>query len=103
MLEFNITVLDSKYIRPGDMELVLPIRFRQEQNNERINLSQFIPVNNFFGHFFETITVSRKEDLETFVCPLSSGAMASYMRKILKDMSKEQVKFLEKDLLFDAL
>ena len=39
VLKFNITVLDSKYIRLGDMELVLPIRFRQKHNNERINLS----------------------------------------------------------------
>ena len=102
VLEFNITVLDTKYIRPGDMELVLPIRFRQEQNDERINLSRFIPVNNFFGHFLETVTVSREEDLETFVHPLPSGSVASYMRKILKDMSKKQLKYLEIDLLFDA-
>ena len=33
VLEFNITVPDTKYIRLGDMELVLPIRLRQEQNN----------------------------------------------------------------------
>ena len=58
VLKFNITVPDSKYTRPGDMELELPIRFRQEHNNERINLLQFIPVNNFFGHFLKTITVS---------------------------------------------
>ena len=37
-----------------------------------------------------------------FCSPLPSGSMASYIRKILKDMSKEQPKFLEKDLLFDA-
>ena len=61
VLEFKITVLDTKYIRPGDMELVLPIRSRQEQNDERINLSQFIPVTNFFGHFLETKMVSRKK------------------------------------------
>ena len=60
VLEFNITVPDSKYIRPGDMELVLPIRFRQEHNNERINLPQFITVNNFFGHFLQTISVTKR-------------------------------------------
>ena len=102
VLEFKITVPDTKYIRPGDMELVLPIRFRQEQNDERINLSQFILVNKFFGDFLETVTVSRKEDLETFVHPLLLGSIASYMRRILKDMSKEQLKFLERDILFDA-
>ena len=58
VLEFNIAVPDTKYIRPGDLKLVLPIRFRQEQNDERINLSQSIPVNNFFGHFLETVTMS---------------------------------------------
>ena len=80
VLEFNITVQDTKYIRSEDMELVLPIRFRQKQNDERISLSQFIPVNNFFGHFLETVTVSQKEDLENFVHPLPSGFMASYTR-----------------------
>ena len=100
VLEFNITVPDTKYIRSGDMELVLPIRFRQEQSDER-NRSQFIPVNNFFGHFLETVTVTRKEDVKTFVHLLPLGSVASYIRKILKDMLKE-LKFLEKDLLFDA-
>ena len=46
--------------------------------------------------------MSQKENLETFVHPLPSRAIASYMRNILKDISKEQLKFLEKHLLFDA-
>ena len=33
VVEFNITVPNSKHIRPGDMELVIPIIFRQEHNN----------------------------------------------------------------------
>ena len=80
VLEFNITVQDIKYIRSEDVELVLPIRFRQKQNDERIILSQFIPIINFFGHFVETVTVSQREDLETFVHLLPSGSMASYTR-----------------------
>ena len=67
-----------------------------------VKLLQFILVNNFFGHFLETITVLQNGDLETFVTPLPSGTIASYIRTILKDMSKEQLKFLEKDLLFNA-
>ena len=46
--------------------------------------------------------MSRKEYLKTFVHPLPSGAVASYMRNTLKDIPKEQLKFLEKDLLFDT-
>ena len=86
MLQFNITVSDSKYIRLEDMDLVLPIRFRKEHNNERITLLQFILVSNFFGHFLERITVSQNGDLETFVNLLPSGTIASYTRKILKNM-----------------
>ena len=98
-LECNIVVPSGRFIRPADMELVLPIRVRQEQNGERIHLGQFIPVNSFLGHFLEIITISRKDDLKQIVMPKPSGSIATYMRRILEDMSDDQLKFIERHFI----
>ena len=98
ILEFNIVAPSGRFIRPADMELVLPICFRQEQNGERIHLGQCIPVNNFFWHFLETIIISRKDDLKQIGMPKPSGSIATYMRGMLEDMPDDQLKFIEKDI-----
>ena len=46
ILEFVIEVPRGSFIKPADMELVLPVRFRDEAGN-RIRLDRWIFVNNF--------------------------------------------------------
>ena len=58
-LEFVISVLRCHYVKPSDFELVLPVRF-QDEDNDRINLGQWIQVNNSWGRFLEAITIVRK-------------------------------------------
>ena len=62
ILEFNIEVPRGHYVRPADFELVLPVRFRDEDGN-RINLGEWIPANNFWGRFLEGLKIERKETL----------------------------------------
>ena len=100
VLEFNILVTRGQYIRTADFELVLPVRF-QVPNGEKINLAESLPVKNFFGHLSETITVLKKDELETIVHPRPSGSVASYTRSIMEDMSSKQLSVIERDMLFD--
>ena len=58
-------------------------------------------VNNFFGHYLETITISRKDDLKTIVHPRPSGSIAIYLRSMMEDMSADQLRIRERDVLFD--
>ena len=53
ILEFNIIVAQGQCTRPTNWELVLPVRFRTE-DNYLIDLGCFIPVNNFFGHYLQS-------------------------------------------------
>ena len=86
VLECNVIVPTGQYVRPADWEMVLPIIFETGDGN-KINLGRWLPVNNFFGHYLETITMSRKDDLKTIVHPRPSGSIAFYMWSIMWDMS----------------
>ena len=99
VLEFNVIVPMGQYVRPADWELVLPVRFETGDGN-KIHLGRWLPVNNFFGHYLETITISRKDDLKTIVHPRLSGSIAVYMRSLMEDMSADQLKIIERDVLF---
>ena len=100
MLEFNVIVSTEQYVRPADWELVLPVRFETGDGN-KIQLGWWLPVNNFFGHYLETITISRKNDLKMVVHPRPSGSIAVYMCSIMEDMSADELKIIERDVLFD--
>ena len=82
-----------------DFELVLPVRFRDEGGN-RINLGEWIPVNNFWGRFLEGLKIERKQDLKSIVLPRPSGSLASHARSIMQHMTDEQLKVIEREMLF---
>ena len=84
---------------PRDFELVLPVRFRDEDGN-RINLGEWIPANNFWGRFLEGLKIERKQDLKSIVLPRPSGSLASHARSIMQHMTDEQLKVIEREMLF---
>ena len=88
------------WIRPADWELVLPVRFRTE-DNVPIDLGRYIPVNNFFGHYLETLTISRKDDVKPIVWPRPSGSIATYTRSIMEYVTPDQLAVIENDVLFN--
>ena len=49
VLEFNLVIPNGNYAVPSDFELILPVRFKDE-NGGRLNLSRWLTANNFFGH-----------------------------------------------------
>ena len=100
VLEFNIIVPQGQFFRPADWELVLPVRFRTE-DNVPIDLGRYIPVNNLFGHYLETLTISRKDNMKPIVRPRPSGSIATYMRSIMEDMTPDQLAVIENGVLFD--
>ena len=56
VLEFNLVIPNGNYTVPSDFELILPVRFKDE-NGGRLNLSRWLPVNNFFGCLIESMSV----------------------------------------------
>ena len=99
ILEFNIEVPRGNYVRLADFELVIPVRFRDEDGN-RINLGEWIPVNNFWGRFLEGLKIERKQDLKSIVIPRPPRSLASHARSIMQHMANEQLKVIEREMLF---
>ena len=87
------------YVKPSDFELVLPVRFKDE-DNDRINLGQWIPVNNFWGQFLEAMTIVRKQDLKAIVQPRHLGSLAYHAQSIMQHMTDKQLQVIERDMLF---
>ena len=100
VLEFNVIVPKGPYVRPADWELVLPVRFETGDGN-KIHLGKWLPVSNFFGYYLETVAISRKDDLKMIVHPRPSGGIVVYMRGIMEYMRADQLRIIERDVLFD--
>lgn len=97
--EFNIIIPKGLYTVPTDFELVLPVRFKDENGN-KFNLGQWLLVNNCFGHLIENISVYRKEEQEPMLQPGSSGSVARYSQDMLRHMTEKQLQFIEMDLFY---
>ena len=82
------------------MILVLPVRFENKTTGNFINTERFLPVNNVFGHFIESVNIYKKDDLTRIAPPLPSGSVGRYMTTILQHMADEQLKVLERDILY---
>ena len=68
VLQFNIRVPQGQFVRPADWELVLPVKFRPE-DNVPIDLGSYILVSNFFGQYTEALTLSHKDDVNQLCSP----------------------------------
>ena len=81
----------------------MPDGFETRDGN-KIHLGRWsiiLPVNKFFGHYLETITISRKDGLKTILQPRPSGSIAVHMRSIMEDISTNQLRLIERDVLLD--
>ena len=72
----------------------------EDENGGRLNLSRWLPANNFFGRLIESISVFRKDDQHPIVHSRPSGSVASYSRGIMQHMTSKQLEMIERDLLF---
>ena len=81
------------------MELILPVRWRDPAGN-RIRLDTWLLVNNFCGHFLEGLSVYRKEDRDPIVQQRPEGSLAAKSRSVMQHMSSDQLKQIERDMIF---
>ena len=59
-----------------------------------------MPVNNFFGHFIESVNIYKKDDLTRIAPPLPSGSVGQYVKTAVQHITEEQLKVLERDILY---
>ena len=83
LLDFNLELQKGTYTVPKNMVLMLPVQFQNKTTENFINIEKFLPVNNFFGHFIESVSIYKKDDLTRIAPPLPSGSVGPYMSTIL--------------------
>ena len=83
LLEFNLEPQKGTYTVPENMVLMLPVQFQNITTENFINIERFLPVNDFFGHFIESVSIYKKDDLTRIAPPLPSGSVGRYMSTIL--------------------
>lgn len=84
---------------PTYFELVLPVRFK-DNNGNLINTGEWLPVINFFSHLIDQIKVNRKGDGTELISHVNSGSVGRYIFSLMQHMTMEQLKVIEKGLLF---
>lgn len=75
LLEFNLELQKGTYTVPENMILVLPVRFQNKTMGNFINIERFLPANNFFCHFIESVNIYKEDDLTRIAPPLPSGSV----------------------------
>ena len=90
VLEFKLVIPNGNFTFPSDFELILPVRF-EDENGGSINLSRWLPTINLFGCLIESVSVFRKDDRHPVVHPRPSGSVASYLRSIVQHMTSIQL------------
>ena len=99
-LEFNLEVINNHYINFSTMVLCLPIAFRKKTNKETSIAATMIPVNNFFAHWINDVTVKRYGD-DIAVLPINTTLDTyRYSESMLKHMPKKALATFQKELLY---
>ena len=78
---------------------MFPVKF-VDRNGNKIHIGNWVPVNNFFGHQMKSMAVLRKNYQEKMLPNLPLDSVARYSPSILQHMSREQLEFLERVVLF---
>ena len=99
-LEFNLEVVNNHYINFSTMVLCLPIAFRKKTNKETAIVATMIPVNNFFAHWINDVTVKRYGD-DIAVLPINTTLDTyRYSESMLKHMPEKAHATFQKELLY---
>ena len=99
-LEFTIQLTANTYTNYSTMEIVLPLKFTKKPDKTAAMDKNMTTVNNFFGHWFKDIEITRYPDDKNILPTNNTLNIANYSNAELKYMPAKALKPLEKTLLY---
>ena len=94
--DFQILLIDNYFVNPSNIHLCFPMKIKKSSNDASDIDDDLITVNNFFAHLIKEISVTKYESDKKLVLMFSTYEIYQYSDSMLKHLSKDTLKKLEK-------
>ena len=98
--EFTKEMTANTYSNYSSMLVCIPIKFTKKSSKTAQLDANMTTVNNFFGHWFTNIDVSRYPDDMNILPTNNSVSIANYLNAQMKYLSEKSIKKLLKTMLY---
>ena len=94
--DFQILLIDNYFVNPSNIHLCFPMKIKKSSNDASDIDDDLITVNNFFARLIKEISVTKYESDKKLVLMFSTYEIYQYSDSMLKHLSKDTLKKLEK-------
>ena len=94
--DFQILLIDNYFVNPSNIHLCFPMKIKKSSNDASDIDDDLITINNFFAHLIKEISVTKYESDKKLVLMFSTYEIYQYSDSMLKHLSKDALKKLEK-------
>ena len=99
-LDFQIQLTDNYYINPNSIHICFPITIKKKSSTALDIDADMIPVNNFFAHFVNEISITNCGSDKELIPTFSAYETYQYADSMLKHLSEKALKIIEKTHLY---
>ena len=99
-LDFQILLTDNYYINPSNIHICFPIKIKKKSDNTADIDKDLITVNIFFAHWVKEISITKYGSDKELPPTFSPWEIYQYSDQLLKHMSKDSLKTIQKTHLF---
>ena len=99
-LDFQILLTENYYVNPANINICFPIKTRKKSGNNADIDGDLITVNNFFAHWVKEISITKYGSNKALPPTFSPWDVYQYSDQMLKHLSTDALKALQKTLLF---
>ena len=99
-LDFQIILTDNYYVNPSNVHICFPIEIKKKSDNTADIDKDLITVNIFFAHWVKEISITKYGSDKELPPTFSPWEIYQYSDQLLKHMSKDSLKTIQKTHLF---
>ena len=99
-LDFQIILSDNYYVNPSNIHICFPIKIKKKSDNTADIDKDLITVNIFFAHWVKEISITKYGSDKELPPTFSPWEIYQYSDQLLKHMSKDSLKTIQKTHLF---
>ena len=99
-LDFQIILSENYYVNPSNIHICFPIKIKKKSDNTADIDKDLITVNIFFAHWVKEISITKYGSDKELPPTFSPWEIYQYSDQLLKHMSKDSLKTIQKTHLF---
>ena len=99
-LDFQILLTENYYVNPNGIHICFPIKIKKATNKAADIDNDLVFVNNFFAHWMKEVSITKYGSDKELPPTFSPYEMYQYADSMLKHLSKDALKTIEKTNLY---